>query len=418
LAHTTHKISPLFTPISIAATVIFIVVFGLITITQGGFGFSPGPVTGKSLPGVTLAGFHSHADFESNCGLCHQPTQTDQAKLCMNCHKDIAAQIQSGNGLHARLDNVNGCASCHGEHKGRDFDPTGDALRTFNHNRTTFPLAGKHGQIQCTDCHTGGKYSTANPACATCHQDPVSHAGLFSSDCSSCHNTFNWNDVTLKGKPFNHGLTGFTLNLHASNYDKTPITCTACHTSDPSDPNQKTDLQTCVNCHGAHDQVFMTKHLAQYGTNCLTCHDGVDRLQGFTHARVFPLTGKHATIACTDCHKNNVFRSTPTACVSCHTEPQIHAGFFGTRCDYCHVATAWEPAPLRAHTFPLAHGVTSDSACKTCHTGSYAQYTCYGCHDHTPQGIAMSHAKLNLTQAQLAACTDCHMDGKVARTTQ
>ena len=383
--------------------------FGIFTLLSGGLGFSPGAVSAKSLPGVQLENYRSHADFEDNCSLCHQPLQQNQAALCLNCHTEIAAQIQNKQGLHSRLPSVDQCAACHAEHKGRSFDPTGDAIKTFDHNVTGFALSGKHSQIQCDACHLNNRYDQAQPACVACHTQPQSHAGMFGTDCQTCHTSNTWTPASFQGKPFDHNQTSFTLNLHAVDYSNKPILCTGCHTSDMT----STSTTACIQCHSNHDPVFMQKHVAQYGPSCMTCHDGVDRLKGWTHAVSFPLEGKHATIACTDCHKNDVYRGTTTQCSGCHQEPAIHASFFGTRCEYCHTANAWSPALLREHTFPIDHGGNGEVACKTCHTGVYQVNTCYGCHDHMPDEIAASHARLNLTPTQLNACTDCHMNGKV-----
>ncbi len=89
----TRRASPLFSPVSIAFTVLFVIAFGILTWLLGGIGFSPGRVSAKSLPGVVMKNMHSHADFENSCSLCHQPLKSTQAALCMNCHTDIASQV-------------------------------------------------------------------------------------------------------------------------------------------------------------------------------------------------------------------------------------------------------------------------------------------------------------------------------------
>jgi hypothetical protein len=159
----------------------------------------------------------------------------------------------------------------------------------------------------------------------------------------------------------------------------------------------------------------MTRHTQQYGQDCLVCHDGVDRLHAFNHQAVFALDGKHASLQCADCHKNGQFRGTSARCDNCHKEPGLHAGFFGTRCEYCHTSSAWRPAPLRAHTFPLDHGGKGEVTCKTCHPATYGAYRCDTCHEHAVESTARSHARLNLTPTELAQCTQCHLDGKVKK---
>ncbi len=409
----THRASPLFTPVSIAFTVLFVIAFGVITWLLGGIGFSPGPVSAKSLPGVAMENYHSHADFESNCSLCHQPLKTSQAVLCMNCHTDIASQVNSHTGLHGQLADVTQCSACHAEHKGRNFDPTQAAILNFDHNLTGFSLSGKHGQIACDQCHTKDRYDRASTDCVACHQEPKTHAGMFGTDCQACHSSVAWQPASFQGKVFDHASTNFSLVRHTADYTGKPITCASCHQGDVTQTAAQT--QTCIACHGAHDNGFMQQHLDSFGPRCLDCHDGVDRLHGFSHQAAFPLTGTHAAIQCTDCHANGRFRNTPTACSSCHQEPAIHAGFFGLRSEYCHTTIAWQPALLIEHTFPVNHGSQGELPCATCHTGKYTAYTCYACHDHQPGAISASHAQLNLTPERLAACTDCHLNGQVNR---
>jgi len=45
--------------------------------------FSPGQVSAKQLPGVSLGGFASHAEFESECARCHAPFAATQDQLCL-----------------------------------------------------------------------------------------------------------------------------------------------------------------------------------------------------------------------------------------------------------------------------------------------------------------------------------------------
>ena len=77
----------------------------------------------------------------------------------MNCHQEIASQVQQKNGLHGYWDNVDSCRTCHLDHKGRNFDMVADASSTFDHSQTRLPLSGKHIQLACRDCHTAEEVS-------------------------------------------------------------------------------------------------------------------------------------------------------------------------------------------------------------------------------------------------------------------
>ncbi len=410
--HSQQRHATLLSPASVVMLLLVFCVLGVALWFYGGSIFNPGPLSAKSISGLTLGSFNSHAEFETQCQNCHQPFQTDQAQQCMACHKDIADQLDQAGGMHGRLSNPRLCAACHLDHKGRQFDPGISALSSFDHSRTNFPLTGKHGMLGCKHCHTDNTFNATATECAACHKEPTAHAGLYGNACADCHTSFDWQPATLQGQVFNHNQARFSLARHTLNFDQTPMACTACH----ADGNQmQSATANCSTCHTLHDAPFMAKHTQQYGKDCLLCHDGVDRLHHFDHQQVFALTGKHAGLQCTDCHKNNQYRNTPARCDSCHKEPTLHAGFFGTRCDYCHSNRGWRPAPLQAHTFPLDHGGKGEVSCTTCHLASYGQNRCDTCHEHAADVTARSHASLNLAPAELDRCVQCHLDGKVKR---
>ncbi|MEP7358012.1 MAG: cytochrome c3 family protein [Anaerolineales bacterium] len=157
----------------------------------------------------------------------------------------------------------------------------------------------------------------------------------------------------------------------------------------------------------------MQEHVQQYGPNCLSCHDGAGNMQNFDHSRVFALDGAHASLECAACHADHKFQGTPSTCAACHQEPKIHAGLFGTECQNCHTTSAWAPAQLTRHTFPIDHGEQGEQSCATCHTQTYTAYTCYGCHEHNPRETQAQHAEKGITGEALLKCADCHAAGKV-----
>jgi hypothetical protein len=204
-------------------------------------------------------------------------------------------------------------------------------------------------------------------------------------------------------QPFEHATTtSFSLACHTLDYAGQVMDCAACHLVEAGGRLLKeVDLQTCVACHAQQDLAFMDEHQAQFGPACMDCHDGVDRLSDFDHNRIFLLDGRHAEATCEACHQdetgNKRFRGTPAECVQCHAEPEIHAGVFGLKCQYCHDAAAWTPANLRQHAFPLNHGAedgVTQAACETCHGANYVEYNYYGCHEH--QALEMKPATTRL----------------------
>ena len=485
------RLNPVGSLFGFILTILLFFGLGLSLWIDRGLAFNPGPVTAISKDRVVLHNFTSHAEFEKQCSYCHEPLKTNLANKCKSCHEEVNQQLQTGQGVHSRIANVDECSSCHSEHHGRTFNPTLgsyelfdhsktgfslnwhqenydttpmlcdechisedfsvatnqkcldchashgqnfaqahtqdfgpnclgchdglDRMQKFDHLKTGYPLEGKHTQVKCTGCHTTNNLKDAPKDCKGCHEEPKVHQGMFEQTCGTCHTSDGWTPAYLENQTFSHlNTAGFSLALHKTDYADQVITCSGCHPTDL----QTTDIQTCIDCHTQHDQVFMTDHQQQYGSDCLVCHDGVDRLSNFDHANFFPLDGKHESIQCTDCHTNNGYRGTPTECWQCHQEPEIHAGVFGLLCEYCHGADAWSPAGLHRHNFPLNHGLDDKNLqleCKTCHGDNYVDYTCYNCHDHQPDEITQSHRAVGITEQDLPACANCHPAGTLEK---
>ncbi len=285
-----------------------------------------------------------------------------------------------------------------------------DRMTTFDHAATRFPLEGAHAQARCESCHEGGRFEGTPTACQACHQEPEVHRGLFPSTCADCHTPQAWTPARLDGRPFDHGATGFSLVRHRQDpVTGQAITCLNCHARE----GLAFLPESCVQCHRQRDARFMDQHLATYGPACLQCHDGVDRMADFDHAQVFPLEGAHARLECQACHRQFRFRGTPRECRQCHTEPDFHRGLFGQQCQYCHTSQAWTPARLRLHPFPLEHGGNPATNCAVCHPGNrYVRYTCYGCHEHTPEGIRRTHLAAGVSETELPQCIACHPQGE------
>ena len=147
-----------------------------------------------------------------------------------------------------------GCARCHDETSFRAL-PGG-----FDHGRWTgFPLAGAHGEVACSDCHTplgrpddnGRTWKRAiGDSCAECHGDP--HAGQFAeggaTNCHGCHgSTSNFSLLS-----FNHNWDSrFPLDEAHS-----PLPCSACHKPWPVGDRQVVRYKPlgteCIDCHGVN----------------------------------------------------------------------------------------------------------------------------------------------------------------------
>lgn len=397
----------LFSPLSIILAIAALLVLAVVLVIKGGIIFSPGAVSAQNTRGLVYAGVSSHVDIEHQCKQCHQPLVSSQGTACMNCHQEIAREVQQKNGLHGYWDNVDSCRTCHSDHKGRNFDMVADASLTFDHSQTRLPLSGKHIQLTCQDCHNAEE-SQISQVCSSCHTEPEQHAGLFSQDCGECHTSQDWTTAQFQGVNFDHENTNFSLVLHQKDYQGETTICMDCHQA----RTLEIDLTTCKECHGNQDPGFMTEHTNEFGLSCTDCHDGRDKMQNFDHQTVFNLDGAHAELECVSCHADQRFLGTPTECSGCHAEPEIHAGSFSLNCAACHTTQAWQPATLLFHTFPLDHGGEGEISCTTCHMQTYAEYTCDSCHDSKDAEFIEEHANKNILADRLMDCVACHVDGE------
>src|SRR3981189_3370086 len=67
----------------------------------------------------------AHAKIEGECSNCHGRAHRErQTALCLDCHKDIAADISTRTRYHGRMQQASAgqCRGCHTEHLGRDAD--------------------------------------------------------------------------------------------------------------------------------------------------------------------------------------------------------------------------------------------------------------------------------------------------------
>lgn len=286
-----------------------------------------------------------------------------------------------------------------------------------------------HAEIggECESCHTAPWDATRmTDRCVVCHTEIAEqmrdvatvHGTLFDNDpsleCRHCHPEHRGPTAPLTAMedvPFPHEVVGFSLNVHQLTSAGAPFACDDCHQG-----NLTTfSLETCDTCHRHMDAVFMSAHTLSFGSACLDCHDGVDRLgQNFDHSQFsFQLTGKHVDVACVQCHVNARsiadFAAAAQDCYACHYSDEPHQGRFGVDCAACHNTSAWTPAQFNGpHHFPLNHG--GGATCATCHPSAFTTYTCYGCHEHEEGEMREEHLDEGINNFQ--NCTECHPNGE------
>jgi len=368
--------------------------------------------------------FEGHAKYEKTCGSCHEPfSKESQKRLCRECHKDIAKDIDDKKGMHGRRPDIANteCKHCHTEHKGRGADIVAFDPQTFNHKYADFEIKGGHKQVQCGACHVPKKkYREAPLSCIGCHKKDDPHKGALGEDCQKCHSEEGWR----KPKTFDHAKTKFPLE--GAHKD---VKCAVCHAGE----RYKDLPRACFDCHKAQDP-----HGGRYGAKCETCHRPKKWNDvGFDHGKTkFPLKGAHEKVKCDSCHKGDLFKDKlSTSCIACHKKDDPHKGQLGEKCQSCHTETGWRKKVDFDHDltrFPLI-GLHATVACEECHrTQAYKEtpHACENCHKdkhhegrlgracarcHNPNGFAVwrfdhdKSTKFPLTGAHKGTqCHACH----------
>lgn len=267
------------------------------------------------------------AHLKSRCVECHKPEpfgESDVLQLtgfpfdgCFRCHKDIHLGTFGST-----------CEACHS---------TGDwkkGLFAFDHNKTKYPLIGKHNPLECSTCHLPeivGKMPLYDK-CVRCHEDK--HYGQFNlasddGDCKKCHspNGFKLPVFSIA----DHQASRFTIDgAHLA------IPCNLCHTLyEPSTGiftvqfiwTEFLDLKS-VPCASCHDDVHRKQFVTHFNNGCEVCHSSLNFKNAlFNHGKAdYKLDGKHSSISCEKCHfaeednigKFTIYRPISHKCEDCH----------------------------------------------------------------------------------------------------
>jgi hypothetical protein len=266
-------------------------------------------------------------------------------------------------------------------------------------------------------------------------------------DCQLCHHEHQGKSFELiewvpSKSDFPHAETGWPLKGKHS-----AVKCDDCHQSRLI---VAADIQRGLGAHPAQKQTYLglptkcsachfDEHRGQLGEKCESCHNekGWSPAPGYNHAKTdYPLTGKHADVACEKCHERRPDSETPASafpapvkrefakysnvahesCLDCHQDP--HKGSFGDRCASCHSTAGWSiihtPESQRAFhdktRYPL-RGLHAEVECRSCHgpfPGHPARFknmafqACTDCHADAHEGqLADAHT-------HKTTCEDCH----------
>lgn len=240
---------------------------------------------------------------------------------------------------------------------------------------------------------------------------PASHAG--ETQCVACHTTDSWSDVS-----FAHDRTGFPLQgVHRK------TGCKQCHLAGFARPVS----HLCTACH-------RDPHRGELGSQCQGCHDALSwksRFDADAHRRTgFPLGGRHAFLACQECHGDALDRGRArpvSTCYDCHQAAYARTALtsidhatsgFGTDCKQCHSPWRFTGAFFPAHErcFAIASGPHAGIRCLACHTslgsvvasGACATNTAACTRCHSCGDMATRHAAVLGYQCVDRKCYECH----------
>lgn len=309
---------------------------------------------------------HHETDFKLSgqhkliaCQSCHKPDKKfrETKSTCIACHKDDDAH-------DGKLGKE--CNSCHNETSWNKI--------SFDHDKTDFPLKGKHKKALCISCHPGSHHKDTPKQCYACHALDDAHNGRYGKKCATCHNASDWNKAW-----FDHNKkTKFPLK---GKHKK--VLCDSCHTGNANIYKKKPE-KTCFACHSSDDT-----HKGKNGKKCQSCHttSGWGKSQ-FSHNKdtKFPLRGKHAKLRCNTCHMGDIHKNKlKTDCLSCHKVDDVHAGQQGKLCQNCHSELSWNQRLNFNHDltgFPLIgqHAVTTCEECHSSHRYKDTSSNCSACH--------------------------------------
>jgi hypothetical protein len=351
---------------------------------------SPNRNFNHTLTGYTLEGKHR----EVICKKCHDNSLGNFKEFekkknidCLTCHKDVH---------DGKLGND--CKSCHNQNsfllKNKTF--TGK----FDHNKTDYPLEGKHQTVDCKTCH---KKDFTDPIvhnkCMSCHTDK--HNGDFESkkdkynDCATCH--------TLDG----YSPSLFTVEQHNNSKFKlegahVAQPCFSCHLKDKKWIFNKMNTE-CVACHDdIHVDIIDTKYYVKQ--SCSSCHvaDNWQKIN-FDHGTTkYALKGGHLKASCGKCHLQKAagilkqtFKGLTQKCADCHKD--VHGGQFAkngvTDCATCHGIEAWDSNSFN-------HDNTKYKL-----DGEHKNVACAKCHKATMR----DNKSIKLFKIEKYKCIDCHL---------
>ncbi|MGD8623357.1 MAG: hypothetical protein PVF47_01600 [Anaerolineae bacterium] len=178
------------------------------------------------------------------CVDCHA-----RQEPCMTCHQggDIEAQMTGCDVCHEGLHDVTDSLACPCCHTSVE---TWQAIDASSH---PVELPGRHGEIDCFECHTWPNFRGLNYICPDCHES--GHTDWGGEECTQCHDPGATWDIVAE-----------TWDKHQDFWemykgDHRQVECQGCHfeTYTGLDPN----CDTCHELPETHETIW---------TECWLCH--------------------------------------------------------------------------------------------------------------------------------------------------
>lgn len=311
--------------------------------------------------------------------------ETIENANCIACHEDVHEGTFGSD-----------CASCHNTQSFHDVDFEAD----FDHDLTSFPLVGKHQQVDCKQCHIDESFLVpmVHQACTDCHADY--HQGDFLTDsisvmnCAACHTEMGFSP-SIYGAD-DHKKTNFPLTgAHLA------TACIFCHEGADEKWQFNKLSSECVGCHGDEHKDELSKNFDPE-KKCTPCHTTSRwNIIKFDHSRTaFLLEGEHQSIECNACHKREetiLFTDIPKHCAYCHED--IHLGQFAdndkiVNCNSCHQSTSWEDL------------VFNHDDARFALDGAHEGLDCSACHYDRMDRDSQSAILYRINKLK---CADCHL---------
>lgn len=178
--------------------------------------------------------------------------------VCVDCHEErqLAVQLTDCDACHIGPHDVASSLTCNDCHT---------SLEVWSEVELGFhptPLEGKHGELDCFDCHQYPNFKGLNDICAECHTSGHTEWGQ-GEDCAECHDAGATWDLVAETWPghinYWDQYKGAHLKVtcagcHFEGYEGLPSECEHCHIA-PRSHNADAYAKACVECHQA-DQLW------------------------------------------------------------------------------------------------------------------------------------------------------------------